>query len=89
MDIKTKILKYNGLAFSTEELVEEIQKNIGDYIFDVNFRVESKVELLKEIYDMSEIQFNTVKYLIQNKEWDYFNFVIIGLDRFHHAFWKY
>ena len=28
MDIKSKILKYNGLAFSTEELVEEIQKNV-------------------------------------------------------------
>jgi len=28
VDIETKILKYNGLAFSTEELVEEIQKNI-------------------------------------------------------------
>ena len=24
-----------------------------------------------------------------NKDWDYFKFVIIGLDRFHHAFWKY
>ena len=38
---------------------------------------------------MSDVQFKTVKYLMQNKDWDYFNFVIIGLDRFHHAFWKY
>ncbi len=28
IDIKTKILKYNGLAFSTEEIVDEIQKYI-------------------------------------------------------------
>ena len=38
---------------------------------------------------MTKIHFKTVKYLIQNKEWDYFKFVIIGLDRFHHAFWKF
>ncbi|MFX0001884.1 MAG: alkaline phosphatase family protein [Candidatus Hodarchaeota archaeon] len=71
------------------ELKTEILKYIGDYIFDVNFRVDKKEKLLKEIYEMSEIQFKTVKFLMQNKEWDYFKFVIIGLDRFHHAFWKY
>ncbi|MFW9988147.1 MAG: alkaline phosphatase family protein [Candidatus Odinarchaeota archaeon] len=71
------------------ELKEEILQNVGEYIFDVNFRVENREILLKEIYEMTEIHFNTVKYLIQNKEWDYFKFVIIGLDRFHHAFWKY
>ena len=71
------------------ELKGEIQKNIGEYIFDVNFRVERKEDLLNEIYEMTKIHFKTVKYLIQNKEWDYFKFVIIGLDRFHHAFWKF
>ncbi|MFX1311009.1 MAG: alkaline phosphatase family protein [Promethearchaeota archaeon] len=71
------------------ELKEEISKNVGRYILDANFRVENKTILLNEIYEMTEIQFKTVKYLMQNKEWDYFKFVIIGLDRFHHAFWKY
>ena len=56
---------------------------------DANFRVEDKTILLKEIYEMTKVQFKTVKYLMQNKDWDYFKFVIIGLDRFHHAFWKY
>ncbi|MFX1279840.1 MAG: alkaline phosphatase family protein, partial [Promethearchaeota archaeon] len=71
------------------ELKKEIQENIGEYIFDVNFRVEKKEDLLKQIYEMTEIHFKTVKYLIKNKEWNYFKFVIIGLDRIHHAFWKY
>ena len=71
------------------ELKEEIQKKIGEYIFDVNFRVEKKEDLMSEIYKMTNIHFKTVKYLIQNKEWDYFKFVIIGLDRLHHAFWKF
>ncbi|MFX1569955.1 MAG: alkaline phosphatase family protein [Promethearchaeota archaeon] len=71
------------------ELKEEIKENVGNYILDANFRVEEKSDLLKEIYEMTKVQFKTVKYLMQNKEWDYFKFVIIGLDRFHHAFWKY
>ena len=71
------------------ELKKEIIKNIGTYIFDVNFRVDKKEDLLKEIYEMTEIHLKTVKYLMKNKKWDYFKFVIIGLDRFHHAFWKY
>ena len=71
------------------ELKEEIKENVGEYILDANFRVESKEKLLNEIYKMTEVQFKTVKYLIKNKIWNYFQFVIIGLDRFHHAFWKY
>ncbi|GAG86004.1 unnamed protein product, partial [marine sediment metagenome] len=38
---------------------------------------------------MTEVQFKTIKYLMKCKKWNYFKFVIIGLDRFHHAFWKY
>jgi len=71
------------------ELKEEIKEHIGKYILDVNFRVDDKTILLNEIYDMTKVQFKTVKYLMQTKDWDYFKFVIIGLDRFHHAFWKY
>ncbi len=70
-------------------LKEEIKKFVGDYILDANFRVDAKEELLKEIYAMTDIQFKTIKYLMETKQWDYFNFVIIGLDRFHHAFWKF
>ncbi|MFW9882543.1 MAG: alkaline phosphatase family protein, partial [Candidatus Thorarchaeota archaeon] len=71
------------------ELKHEIIENIGKYIFDANFRIEDKNILLEEIYEMTKVQLKTVKYLLKNKDWDYFKFVIIGLDRFHHAFWKY
>ncbi|MFX1388588.1 MAG: alkaline phosphatase family protein [Promethearchaeota archaeon] len=71
------------------ELKKEIEENIGKYIIDVNFSVDDKLVLLTEIYEMTKVQFKTIKYLLQNKQWDYFKFVIIGLDRFHHAFWKF
>lgn len=71
------------------ELKEEIAKNVGKYILDADFRIEDKAGLLEDIYNMSKIQMKTVKYLMKNKEWDFFMFVAIGLDRMHHAFWKY
>jgi predicted AlkP superfamily phosphohydrolase/phosphomutase len=70
-------------------LKDEIKNQVGDYILDANFRVDAKEKLLDEIYEMTKIQFKTIKYLLKNKKWSYFKFVIIGLDRFHHAFWKY
>ena len=71
------------------ELKDEIREKVGDYIIDANFRTEEKTKLLKEILEMTEIHFNTIKYLLKNKEWNFCQFIIIGLDRMHHAFWKY
>ena len=36
---------------------------------------------------MSRKQWNVVKWLLKEKEWDYFHFVDIGQDRVHHGFW--
>lgn len=71
------------------ELKNEIQENVGEYILDADFRIPEKKDLLNHIYEMTEVQFKTIKYLMKEKDWDYFKFVIIGLDRMHHAFWKY
>ena len=71
------------------ELKDEIKEYVGDYILDANFRIKDKKDLLEHIYEMTDVQFKTIRYLIKNKEWAFFQFVIIGLDRFHHAFWKY
>ena len=71
------------------ELKMEINEEIGDYILDVPFRTEAKEQLLINIHKITNIHFNTIKYLIKNKDRDYCQFVIIGLDRLHHGFWKY
>lgn len=72
-----------------KELKKEIEKLVGEYIFDVMFRSDEKDKVLEEIYEMTEKRFEVVKYLIQTKKWDLFWLVEIGLDRIHHAFWKY
>ena len=71
------------------KLKEEIFNVVEDYEFDVKFRTNHKEQLLVSLYKLTKKHFEVVKHLIKNKPWDYCQFVIIGLDRFHHAFWKY
>lgn len=71
-------------------LKHEILSAIGDYVIDVqNFRTHNKEDLLQQIYHMTENRFKVAHYLLQNKEWDFFMMVDMGIDRIHHAFWKF
>jgi predicted AlkP superfamily phosphohydrolase/phosphomutase len=38
---------------------------------------------------MTRTHFKVVRHLLENHEWDYFQFVEIGLDRVQHGFWKH
>lgn len=71
------------------ELKSEIEKLVGDYIFDVVFRKEDRDGVVEEVWEMTEKRFEVIRYLMQEKDWNLFWFVEIGLDRIHHAFWKY
>jgi len=73
-----------------QELKREIEDVVGEYILDVKkFRTEDKDDLIKQIYDMTENRFRVVNHLLVNKEWDFFMFVDMGIDRIHHGLWKY
>jgi predicted AlkP superfamily phosphohydrolase/phosphomutase len=68
----------------------EIQQLVGDYPVDVkDFRTDRKDWLRDEIFAMSRKQWQVVRHLMTNHEWDYFHFVDIGLDRVHHGFWNF
>ncbi len=71
------------------ELMAEIEARFGPYIFDVVFRTEDRKQILSEIYKMTEKRFEVMDWLIREKPWSLFMFVEIGVDRVHHAFWKY
>lgn len=71
------------------ELKGEIERLVGEYMFDVVFRKEDRDEVKEKLWEMTRRRFEVIRYLIEEKEWDYFHFVEIGLDRVHHAFWKY
>ncbi|MBV9574305.1 MAG: alkaline phosphatase family protein [Acidobacteriales bacterium] len=68
----------------------KITELVGEYPADVkNFRTENKVWLRDQIFEMSRKQWEVVRWLLRGQEWDYFQFVDIGLDRVHHGFWNY
>jgi predicted AlkP superfamily phosphohydrolase/phosphomutase len=72
------------------DLKEELWKNVGEYIIDVkDFRTDDKIRLIKQIYEMTARRFSTVRYLMDNKDWDFFMFVEMGPDRIHHGMWKF
>lgn len=71
-------------------LSDEIRQLVGSYPVDVKgFRTDRKDWLRDEIFAMSRKQFQVIRHLMANHEWDYFQFVDIGLDRVHHGFWQY
>jgi predicted AlkP superfamily phosphohydrolase/phosphomutase len=73
-----------------ESMKQEIESVVGEYPVDVKgFRTDNKDWLRDEIYAMSRKHFEVVRHLMKNQEWDYFQFVEIGLDRVHHGFWQY
>jgi predicted AlkP superfamily phosphohydrolase/phosphomutase len=74
------------------ELRYEIDRVLGGEEYDVDvrqFRTEDKDYLLQQIYAMNEKQFKVMHYLMENKPWDFFMFVDMGVDRIHHGMWKY
>ena len=70
-------------------LKKEIEGLVGEYMVDVVFRTEERERLRKELFEMTEKRFKVIKYLLKEKPWDLFIFVEIGVDRMHHAFWRF
>ncbi len=71
------------------ELRSEIESQFGPFWFDVTFRTEDRSQVLSEIYQMTENHFQVINYLLESDDWSLFWFVEIGVDRIHHAFWKF
>ncbi len=74
-----------------EKLAADIRALLGeDYRVDVRgFRTDNKDWLKDEIHSMTRQHFQIIRHVMQTTEWDYIQFVEIGLDRIHHGFWKY
>jgi predicted AlkP superfamily phosphohydrolase/phosphomutase len=53
------------------------------------FRTNDKARLLGDIQDMTRTHFEVVRHYLRNTDWDYFQFVEIGLDRIQHGFWRH
>jgi predicted AlkP superfamily phosphohydrolase/phosphomutase len=67
----------------------ELQQIAPRYRYDVEFRVDDRAALLQGLFDMTEQHFVAIEHLMTTRPWDLFQFVEIGVDRLHHAFWKF
>ncbi|QEC48340.1 phosphodiesterase [Baekduia soli] len=68
----------------------EIERLVGTYQVDVrNFRSEDRDRILAEVYAMTEQRFTVCRHLLDTRPWDFFMMVEIGVDRLHHAFWRF
>jgi predicted AlkP superfamily phosphohydrolase/phosphomutase len=80
----------HGAFTNPPELKTEITRLVGDYPVDVKgFRTDRKDWLRDRIYEMSRKHFQVVRDIMENHEWDFLQFVEIGLDRIHHGFWQF
>ena len=70
-------------------LKRELENVSGPTIFDVTYRSEDKDGVARDIRRMINNHLTQVTYLLKRKKWDLFIYVEIGIDRVHHAFWKY
>ncbi len=62
----------------------------GDYIIDVkNFRTDEKDDLYKAIVEMTEARFKAFRHFLGKDSFDFAIVVEMGIDRIHHAFWRF
>ncbi len=69
---------------------DRIRELVGEYPVDVKgFRTSNKAWLLDEIHTMTRKHFEVIRDQMRSGDWQYLQFVEIGLDRLQHGFWKY
>ncbi len=67
-----------------------IAERFNRYLFDVpNFRSTDKQRILNDIYALGNQSFSLSLYLLEEYAPDLLMFVEMGVDRIHHALWKY
>ncbi len=70
-------------------LKNEIETIIGPYIPDLELR-SGDLAIVQDLSNkMLENHKKIIKHMLTTKSWDFFAFNEIGVDRLHHAFWRY
>ena len=70
----------------------EVEKLLAPEVYDVDvpqFRTDDKAFLLQQINDMTRKRFEVLRFLLDEKPWDFFMFVEMGVDRIHHGLWAH
>ena len=77
-------------TYPAEAAAEIDQWAGGDYMIDVkDFRTDDKDGLIQQLYEMTERRFKVFREALRRDEHDFYMMVEMGVDRVHHAFWRY
>jgi predicted AlkP superfamily phosphohydrolase/phosphomutase len=75
------------------DLMEEINQHVGGYILEPGiwgFIRRGKPDIaLQKLLEMVRVRTATARYLMENREWDFFMVVYTATDKVQHHFWKY
>jgi len=71
------------------ELLDELNRNIGEYLPPYTYFLGDEDAFLAKLYAFTENHGDAVKYLIKQRDWNFFMLVFYGTDMIQHAFWKY
>ncbi|MBP1448861.1 MAG: alkaline phosphatase family protein [Thermoproteus sp.] len=64
----------------------DLAGEIGDYVFDIEYRTESKEQAWRDLVKMTERRWEVANMLAKQYNWDVFVLHEIGSDRAHHLF---
>lgn len=71
-------------------LEQELEEHFGEYIADVDdFRSDDLDRIYRDIVRMTDQHFDIARWVWNEKKPDFLMMVEIGVDRFHHAFWRH
>ena len=72
------------------ELEDELSDRVGPYRADVeDFRSDDLDRIYRDIVAMTEQHFEIAEHVWRSRQPDFMMLVEIGVDRFHHAFWRH
>ena len=71
-------------------LEHELEQRFGPYRADVDdFRSDDLDRIYRDIVSMTDQHFEIARFIWNERQPDFMMMVEIGLDRFHHAFWRH
>ena len=73
-----------------DDLKQEINNKLDTYQIRIpDVRKIKKEELVEKLFNLTEMRFKLIKYMLVQKEWDFFMGVIYSTDALMHNFWRY
>lgn len=71
-------------------LEQELERRFGPYQADVeDFRSDDLARIYRDIVSMTDQHFEMARFIWNDQRPDFMMTVEIGVDRFHHAFWRH